>query len=208
MDSDWRLSWRKIESWCGQLLCLSRLIHRTFLFQKICCQKKARHWRGQSHICGGALQYSILLRKIMSMNKGWVNPWLKALVRGLASLSACAVDLSGCQVARVKSTRVWFLIYFLNIFNDYSTIEWFVSAWIIWGLRAEWMLNLGTEASKGWLFCGDAARSRISQDRKNVFFFWEIVHIVLLNICRTVVWSQQQLCVGRPLGFVSNWRNN
>ena len=104
------------------------------------------------------------------MNKGWVNPWLKALVRGLASLSACAVDLSGCQVARVRSTRVWFLICFLNIFNDYSIIEWFVSAWMVWGLRAEWMLNMGTEASKGWLFCGDAARSRISQDRKNVFF--------------------------------------
>ena len=44
------------------------------------------------------------------------------------------------------------------------------------------------------------------KDRKNVFF-WEIVHIVLLNICRTVVWLQQQLFAGRPLGFVSNWRN-
>ena len=81
-----------------------------------------------SLICGGALQYSIVLGKIISMNTGWVNPWLKALVRGLASLSAWAVDLSGCQVARVKSTRVWSLIYFLNIFNDYSTIEEFVSA--------------------------------------------------------------------------------
>ena len=88
------------------------------------------------------------------------------------------------------------------MFKHYSII----SAWIIWGLRAEWMLNTGTEATKGWLFCGDAARSRVSQDRKNVFF-WEIVHIVLLNICRTVVWLQQQLCAGRPLGFVSNWRN-
>ena len=49
-------------------------------------------------------------------------------------------------------------------------MKWYVSAWTIWGLRAEWTLNMGTEASKGWLFCGDAARSRISQDRKNVLF--------------------------------------
>ena len=49
-------------------------------------------------------------------------------------------------------------------------MKWCVSAWTIWGLRAEWTLNMGTEASKGWLFCGDAARSRISQDRKNVLF--------------------------------------
>ena len=30
------------------------------------------------------------------------EPMVKALVRGLASLSACTVDLSGCQVARVE----------------------------------------------------------------------------------------------------------
>ena len=44
------------------------------------------------------------------------EPMVEALGRGLASLSACTVDLSGCQVARVKSTRVWSLIYFLNMF--------------------------------------------------------------------------------------------
>ena len=44
------------------------------------------------------------------------EPMVEALGRGLASLSACTVDLPGCQVARVKSTRVWSLIYFLNMF--------------------------------------------------------------------------------------------
>ena len=53
------------------------------------------------------------------------EPMVKALVRGLASLSACTTtgDLSGCQVARVKSTRVWSLIYFLNMFKGYSTMK-------------------------------------------------------------------------------------
>ena len=98
---------------------------------------------------------------------GVSEPIVKALVRGLASSSACTTtgDLSGCQVARVKSTRVWSLIYFLNMFKGYSTMKWFVSAWTIWGLRAEWTLNMGTEASKGltllW-WC-----RKISQDRKN-----------------------------------------
>ena len=47
------------------------------------------------------------------------EPMVKALVRGLASSSACTTtgDLSGCQVARVKRTRVWSLIYFLNMFK-------------------------------------------------------------------------------------------
>ena len=51
------------------------------------------------------------------------------------------------------------------MFKGYSTMKWFVSAWTIWGLRAEWTLNMGTEASKGltllW-WC-----RKISQDRKN-----------------------------------------
>ena len=61
---------------------------------------------------------------------GVSEPMVKALVRGLASSSACTTtgDLSGCQVARVKSTRVWSLIYFLNMFKGYSTMKWFVSA--------------------------------------------------------------------------------
>ena len=70
-------------------------------------------------------------------------------------------------------------------------MKWFVSAWTIWGLRAEWTLNMGTEASKGWLFCGDAARSRISQDRKNVFLR-NCAYCGFEYICRTVVWLQQQ----------------
>ena len=112
-------------------------------------------------------------------------------MKGLASASACAVDLSGCQVARVKSTRVWSLIYFLNMFKVYLTMKWCVSAWTIWGLRAEWTLNMGTEASKGWLFCGDAARSRISQDRKN-YFLRDCAYCRFEYICRTVVWLRQQ----------------
>ena len=70
-------------------------------------------------------------------------------------------------------------------------MKWYVSAWTIWGLRAEWTLNMGTEASKGWLFCGDAARSRISQDRKNVFLR-NCAYCGFEYICRTVVWLQQQ----------------
>ena len=70
-------------------------------------------------------------------------------------------------------------------------MKWYVSAWTIWGLRAEWTLNMGTEASKGWLFCGDAARSRISQDRKNVFLR-NCAYCGFEYIFRTVVWLQQQ----------------
>ena len=70
-------------------------------------------------------------------------------------------------------------------------MKWCVSAWTIWGLRAEWTLNMGTEASKGWLFCGDAARSRISQDRKN-YFLRDCAYCRFEYICRTVVWLRQQ----------------
>ena len=77
------------------------------------------------------------------------------------------------------------------MFKVYSNMRLFVFAWIIWGLRAEWTLNMGTEASKGWFFCGDAARSRISQDRKN-YFLRDCAYCRFEYICRTVVWLRQQ----------------
>ena len=83
-------------------------------------------------------------------------------------------------------------------------MEWFVSAWTIWGLGADWMLSTGTEASKGWFFCGDAARSRISQDRKNVLFeklciLWFWIYLQDSGLVTTA---------GFALGGRLNWRND
>ena len=162
---------------------------------------------------------------------GVSEPMVKALVRGLASSSACTTtgDLSGCQVARVKSTRVWSLIYFLNMFKGYSTMKWFVSAWTIWGLRAEWTLNMGTEASKGltllWLcagrplgfvfdwrndkrelvqriFCGDGGCKTltISQDRQNMYLFWELFRLWSWKIAGPVL-RLHAMCRNWIIGF-------
>ena len=114
MDSYGRESLRKIKSWCGQLLCLPRLIHRTFLFQKMYCQEEGKDTDEVSLVCWGALQFLILLRRMIDTSSGWVNPWFEALVRGLALLSACTVDFSGCQVDRDQSIRVWFFHQFLK----------------------------------------------------------------------------------------------
>ena len=116
MDSYGRESLRKIKSWCGQLLCLPRLIHRTFLFQKMYCQEEGKDTDEVSLVCWGALQFLILLRRMIDTSSGWVNPWFEALVRGLALLSACTVDFSGCQVDRDKSMRVWFFHPISQIF--------------------------------------------------------------------------------------------
>ena len=191
--------------WSAAVSFYLRLIHRTFLFQKIYCQEEGKTLTRSVLYVEELCSFQFSKRIICT---GWVSPWFKSSgERASVSERMCSgpFGMSSGQGQEYKglvfNLFLKYVLRFIQPWNDVFLLEQFE----VWELNGRWIWELKLRR--------DDSSVEMLRDREFLrtgrMYFWEIVHTVVLNIFAGQ-WSgyNSRLCAGRPLGFVLNWRND